>query len=100
MAALEAYFDESARDAGVFSVAGYLFDARAARGYSVEARRQFGPYGGFHMTDLLARQEGYSGITKTRRDELVKAAVDLANRYVMAGVTVSCWTQDVLNPEG
>ncbi len=97
IAVLRAFFDESQSSAGVFCVAGYLFDSRAATAYAVEAKRIFGPFGGFHMKDLVARQGSFKGISNEEKDDLVKAAVALTNRHITAGVTVSCWAQDVEN---
>lgn len=98
VAALEAYFDESGRGTeakGVFAVCGYLFEPFAARQYAAHARRIFGPYGGAHMKTLVHRTGAFEGISEKERDDLVKASVELVNRYVTAGVTVSCWKEDI-----
>lgn len=96
-AVLSAYFDESARDSGVYSVAGYLFDRRGSTALGTELRNLYAPYGHLHTTDLNNIEGSYKGIGVAKRDELIKATVELINRHIVAGAAVSCWTQDVKN---
>jgi hypothetical protein len=90
VAAFEAYFDESERKGRVFCVAGYAFLPRQARRFTKEWEPLFKPYGGFHMTDLLARKNGYEAIKEGQKDRLLKEAVRIVNMRMQFGVAVSC----------
>ena len=89
IALLEAYFDESERPNGLLCVAGYVFAAPQARKLTKEFREAFGPYGGFHMKELIHKQKGYKGISDKDRDRLVKRAVGIVKSRFSYGVAIT-----------
>jgi hypothetical protein len=87
---LEAYFDESERDDGVFALSGFGFDPRQAKLFSKEWVRDFPPERPFHMTDLCARQGKFLGISEPERDRLIRSAVKTCARRVAIIVSITC----------
>ena len=89
---LEAFFDESERDSSLLCVAGYIFPRAQALKLTKEFSRRFGPYGGFHMKELVHRRKGYKGISPIERDTLLRDAVRLVLARYSYGVavTVNC----------
>ncbi len=85
---LHAYFDESERD-GLLCVSGVAFTERGARLLAREYKNVFGSYGGFHMVDLVARADGYKGISSEERVSLIKEAVRIFGDYFSYGVSVT-----------
>lgn len=83
---LRAFFDESERK-GQLCVAGVAFAGPQAAKVTKELRAVFGPYGGLHTTDLLAKRAGYKGISDQERNRLIKEAVRIVGaRYSYAVV--------------
>lgn len=91
---LEAYFDGSKRKNGLLCVAGYAFAPAQARKLTKEFISVFGPYGGFHMVDLVAKRHGYRDVTDTDGNRLIKKAVDIVKRRFSYGVAVSVDTAE------
>jgi hypothetical protein len=89
IALLQAYFDESERTSGLLCVAGYVFAPAQARKFTKEFKAAFGDYGGFHMADLVARRQGYKGISDSERDSLIKEAVRIVTKRFSYGVAVT-----------
>jgi hypothetical protein len=89
VALLQAYFDESERDNGLLCVAGYAFAAEQARKLTKEFKFVFGPYGGFHMADLVSKHQGYKGISDADRVRLIKEAVAIVRSRFSFGVAVT-----------
>lgn len=85
---LQAYFDESEREAGTFCVAGYAFASDQARKFSKEWGRLF-PHG-FHMVDLAAGRGAFKNMPRSTLDRLLREAVRAVNRRMSLGVAVSC----------
>ena len=100
VAVLRGYFDAGKRESGVFTVAGYLFDAAQARKFRREWNEVFGKFkGGLHTTDFFALGGEYkkAGLSRDDRDEMVKQAIAIIRNRMICGVAVSCWVQDVEN---
>ena len=74
---LRAYFDASAREDGAYVVAGYLFDSAQARKFRREWNPVFDKYGGLHMTDLVALQGGFKGISRDESNRLIGTAISI-----------------------
>ncbi len=94
VAALEAYFDESGRASGLLCVAGVVFAPAQAKHFRKEFNGEFGRYGGFHMADLVARRQGFKGISERERDRLVKMAVGIFKKRFSYGVAVGVKTAE------
>ena len=94
---LRGYFDASERDDGAYVVAGYLFDSFQERKFKKEWNAAFARYGGMHMTDLVALQKGFNGISRKESNELIGQAVAFSRPRIVAGVAVACWIQDIHN---
>jgi hypothetical protein len=89
VAILQAYFDESQRKTGLLCVAGFVFAAPQAKKFSKEFSAVFGRYGGFHMVDLVARRQGFKGISEADRDLLIREAVRIVAQRFTYGVAVA-----------
>jgi hypothetical protein len=88
---LHAYFDESERGTGVFSVAGFAFTKLAVRKFNKEWQRLFSQYGGFcHMTDLHAHRKQFKNISNREASRLIIGAIEIINRYSSFGSAVAC----------
>lgn len=90
---LRAYFDESERPSGIFCVAGFAFQKRAARMFTKDWTELFPD--GAHMVDLLARRKQFKNITEKERDNLVRKAVPIIKKHMEAGVVASCNVHEV-----
>jgi hypothetical protein len=89
IAMLEAYFDESQREGGIFCVAGYAFAKPQAKKFCKEWTALFGPKG-CRMSELSLRTKRFKGIDQTEADRLGKGAVAIINRRISFAVAVSC----------
>lgn len=97
VAVLRLYGDASNRkETGLFSVGGYLIESGRARRFRQEWKSVFGEQK-FSWADLVAKSEPFQGISKPEHDQLIRAGVKLVRENFIAGVIVSCWTQDVEN---
>lgn len=87
--ALRASIDASGRRSGVFAVAAvaYVFD-RAVKANREWERLMDGRR--FHMTDLIARQEDFVGMTPDQAERLVAALTSIVRKYASYVVAVSC----------
>jgi hypothetical protein len=93
---LQAYFDESEREGGVFCVAGYAFAPHQAKKFTKEWSRLFSAYpGGLHMRDLTHRSRAFKGISAEEQHRLIVEAVKIVNRRITAGFAVSCNIREV-----
>lgn len=92
--ALHAYFDESARESGVFCVSGYVFESIQAKKFDKEWRALFGSRLPFHMVDLISGRERFKGLSQKDRDTLLRRAVEIINRRMTLGVATCCNTRD------
>jgi hypothetical protein len=96
VAVLEAYFDESERSSGLFSVAGFAFAREQAKKFSKEWAVLFRDFGGAcHMSELAAGNGRFKHVHKTERARLCKGAVKIFNRRAQYGVAVSCYVQEM-----
>jgi hypothetical protein len=86
---LDAYFDETERESGVFAVAGYAFAKAQAKKFSKEWFALFGP-SGCRMSELAAGNGRFKGVSQTERSRLQKEAVKIINARISWGVAVSC----------
>lgn len=93
---LEAYFDESERQGGIFCVAGYAFIPRQTRTFIKAWKPLFAPFGGFHMKDLVHRRKGFEGISCDQRDNLLREAVRIINTTMQFGFAVSCPMDEIM----
>ena len=91
---LEAYFDESERESGVFCVAGYAFAPHQARKFSKEWRGLFGQKT-FHMVDLAALRGEFEGLKRKEANRLLIEAIKIINKRISFGVAVSCHLKEV-----
>src|SRR4051794_8444734 len=89
VAVFEAYFDESERKSGLFSVAGYAFTKVQAKAFNRQWSALFGS-AGCHMKELTARRGRFDGITSGQADTYIRGAVQIINRRAAYGVAVSC----------
>lgn len=87
---LRAYFDESLRDGGTLTVAGYLYTSAQAKNFEAPWREMLGPYEMFHMADLNAGDGIYKGIDPALKGSMTREAVRIVNQYSSAGVAVAC----------
>ena len=94
---LKAYFDESERTKGVFSVAGFAYRRADAKRCGREWMKLFGSYGGCHMTDLANRRKAFKGISDSEAERLIHAAVAIINRRAIYGVAVSCHVDEMIS---
>jgi Protein of unknown function (DUF3800) len=93
---LQAYFDESERESGVFCVAGFIFAKPQVKKFVKEWSRLFDAYpGGLHMRDLTARTRSFSGISRQEQTRLIVGAVQIITHRVSAGFAVSCNAKEV-----
>jgi hypothetical protein len=90
LAVIDAFFDESERASGLFAVAGYLFAPEQARKFSKEWFKLLGGRAPFHMVDLTARREAFGDLSRVECNDLLKRAVVLINKRIIAAVAVSC----------
>jgi hypothetical protein len=90
---LRAYFDESEREGGIFCIAGFVFQRRAARMFVKDWSELFPS--GAHMVDLLARRKQFKNITEKQRDNFVRRAVPIIKKHSLKGVIVSCNIHEV-----
>lgn len=91
---IEAYFDESMRNSGVFAVAGYGFLPEQARNFSRDWREMLGPIKVFRMADLAALQGEFKSFSRSESDDLIKRAVELIRHYIAVAVGFSCNLED------
>jgi hypothetical protein len=89
VAMLEAYFDESERDRGLFAVAGYAFAKAQAKSFSKEWFALFGTRG-CRMSELAAGNGRFRGVPSSERARLQKEAVKIITARISWGVAVSC----------
>ena len=87
LAVLQAYFDES-EQAGIFSVAGFVFAKPQVKKFAREWSALFDPYGFAHMTDLHARHEQFDGIDDAEAARLCTQAVKIINKRATYGIAV------------
>ena len=93
---LQAYFDESERESGVFCIAGYAFVPQQVKKFVKEWSRLFASYpGGLHMRDLVHRTRAFKGIDQTDQRNLICEAVKIINRRITGGFAVSCNLHEV-----
>ncbi len=87
---LEAYFDASERDGGVFCVAGFAFGGDRAKKATSEWQRLWGETQ-CHMTDLSASppRGDFKGWTNDQAKERIEAAIPIINHRASFGVAVS-----------
>lgn len=91
---LAAYFDASARQSGVFSVAGVAFGIDRAKKAEREWRSIFGDRR-CHMTDLHARKREFLGVSDKGADQLCRAAIRTIATYATIVISVSCDIDEV-----
>src|SRR5262245_60162762 len=89
LAVIEAYFDESMRNSGVFAVAGYGFFPEQARNFSRDWREMLGPIKAFRMADLAALQGEFKSFSRSASDDLIKRATELIQRHIAVAVGFS-----------
>jgi hypothetical protein len=93
---LQAYFDESERESGVFCVAGFAFASQQVKKFAKEWSRLFAVYpGGLHMRDLAQRTRSFRGITVEEQQRLIVEAVKIVTRRMSAGFAISCNAHEV-----
>jgi hypothetical protein len=87
---LDAYFDASKRDGGVFCVAGYAFGSDGANKATRDWKRLWEDTQS-HMTDMSATPPGgdFKGWSADQTKERIEAAVPIINRWAQFGVAVS-----------
>lgn len=96
LSVLQAYFDESGREGGVFCVAGYAFAAEQVKKFAKEWSRLFAQYpGGLHMRDFAHRRRAFKEIEPFEQQCLMVEAVKIINRRMTAGFMVSCNVNEV-----
>jgi len=84
---LEAYFDESQRDVGILSVAGFAFAPPQAKKFAKDWTALFPK--GCHMKELSQRRGRFSGISQAESSKLLIQAIKLINARVSFGVCAS-----------
>jgi len=95
---LQAYFDESQRESGIFCVAGFAFATQQVKKFVKEWSALFAPYpGGLHMRDLTNRTRAFQGIDKREQERLIVKAARIISRRMSAGFAVSCNVNEVNN---
>jgi hypothetical protein len=87
---LQAYFDASARQSGLFCVAGYAFTKSKVAKFDRDWSKLFGKYGGCHLRELASRNGRFKGIGDAESERLFKGAVEIINRRMSYGVVISC----------
>jgi uncharacterized protein DUF3800 len=100
---LEAYFDESEREGGIFCVAGYVFTPLQAGRFNVAWHRTMGPYWPFHMSEFVhgrdkkgtKRPTKFESLTQIERDALLRKAVNIINKRIALSISVACSVNDV-----
>jgi hypothetical protein len=87
---LRAYFDESERPEGTFTVSGYAFQSDQAKRFDRSWRKMLDPYKIFRTADLNSRKGIYEGIASSKRDAMIREAVRIVNQRFSVGVAISC----------
>lgn len=101
LAILEAYFDESEREGGIFCVAGYVFAPIQAHRFGKDWRRVMGHYWPFRMSELVAgkdkhtRPTKFASLTIDQRNALLRKAIELINHRTMLAISIACNIHDV-----
>jgi hypothetical protein len=87
---LHAYFDESQRQGGTFTVSGYAFLPAQARRFDRSWRRMLGDYEVFRTADLNSGKGNFEGISKEQKSSMIREAVRIVNARFYVGVAISC----------
>jgi hypothetical protein len=87
---LQAFFDESERPDGLFTVAGVAFRKSQAMRAKIEWLNLFRDHGMLHMRELCHGRGRFEGVPRAERDRMLKGAVDIVNRHAMFRVSVTC----------